>query len=187
MTTLKDFLEAVNFKITGGSEYGWDCFGPNARYLDCSDSDSNDGTYSINAVFDSKTQEIYQLEMWDYVNHREYRWIDSFYRPDFEAECGEKGINTNESLDGNKFIDVEVPEDIFEKINSMVLGKEYDTRIKVPVDFSDEDLLKYMKLAHEMDITFNELVERAIKAAIDDYNSNPEEYKQRAQRFFDED
>jgi hypothetical protein len=39
----------------------------------------------------------------------------------------------------------------------------------VSVDFSDDELLKYMKLAHERDITFNQLVEEALRAAIERY------------------
>jgi DNA-binding transcriptional regulator YhcF (GntR family) len=41
----------------------------------------------------------------------------------------------------------------------------------VPVDFSDEDLLQYMKLAHERDMTFNELVEEALRFAIDEFEA----------------
>lgn len=37
----------------------------------------------------------------------------------------------------------------------------------VDVDFSDEELLQYMKLAHEQDITFNKFVENALRAAIE--------------------
>ena len=33
---------------------------------------------------------------------------------------------------------------------------------------SDEELLKYMKIAHEQDITFNQLVENALRAAIEE-------------------
>jgi hypothetical protein len=35
------------------------------------------------------------------------------------------------------------------------------------MEFSDEELLTYMKLAHEQDITFNQLVERALREALD--------------------
>jgi hypothetical protein len=48
-------------------------------------------------------------------------------------------------------------------------GEDYDTRVLMPVEFSDEDLLKYMKLAHERDITFNQLVEEALLAAIKEH------------------
>jgi hypothetical protein len=53
----------------------------------------------------------------------------------------------------------------------------------MPVDFSDEELLKYMKLAHERDMTFNQFVEEALRAAIEDYNRDPEGTKQRAKDF----
>jgi len=36
----------------------------------------------------------------------------------------------------------------------------------IDLEFSDEELLKYMKMAHELDITFNQLVERALKEVI---------------------
>lgn len=37
---------------------------------------------------------------------------------------------------------------------------------RLHVTFSDEDLLRYMKMAHERDITFNALVEQALWAAV---------------------
>jgi hypothetical protein len=50
---------------------------------------------------------------------------------------------------------------------SIRAGEDYDTRVQVAVDFSDEELLQYMKIAHERDITFNELVEDALRHAIE--------------------
>lgn len=38
---------------------------------------------------------------------------------------------------------------------------------KVSIHFSEQDLLKYMLFAHEQDITFNQLVENALKELID--------------------
>jgi len=48
-------------------------------------------------------------------------------------------------------------------------GEDYDTRVQVQVEFSDDELLTYMKIAHDRDITFNELVEIALQDAIDQY------------------
>jgi hypothetical protein len=168
MTTLKDYLHAIDYKITGGSEYGWECFGPNARYLDCNDSEGAGGDYSVNAVFDAVTQTIYVIEAWDYVNGREYRWINPDYKFSYEDEASGREVDGNESIDGRKYIDLDVAEDILEKITAIVAGEEYDTRVKVPVDFSDEELLQYMKLAHDRDITFNQLVEEALRQAIEE-------------------
>lgn len=182
MITLKEYLEAIDYKITEGSDYGWDCYGPNARYLDS----YKDDRYSISAIFDSQNQFVYAVELWDYVNHREYRWQHPNYKEEYLAESKERGIDPTESLDDSKFVDLDVKEDILEKIAKVVAGEDYDTRVKIEVDFSDEDLLQYMKLAHEMDITFNELVERAVKAAIDDFERDPDTFKQNAERFINE-
>jgi collagenase-like PrtC family protease len=73
-------------------------------------------------------------------------------------------------LDDVNYVDLEVADDFIQKCLAIKLGQEYDTRVSVPVDFSDEDLLTYMKLAHEKDITFNQLMEQALIAAIEKYS-----------------
>jgi hypothetical protein len=40
---------------------------------------------------------------------------------------------------------------------------------EIELEFTDEELLTYMKMAHKLDITFNELIERAIKSMIENY------------------
>lgn len=186
MITLKEYVEAIDYKITGGSEYQWDTFGNNARYLDSCDSEGADATYSIVAVFDSVDQTVYIVEAWDYTNDRVYRWINPDYIGKYKKDHKRHNVDYKEASDTKEYIDLDVKDDILEKVRSIVAGEDYDSRIKVPVDFSDEDLLQYMKLAHEMDITFNELVERAIRAAIDDFESNPDKFKKKAERFINE-
>ena len=43
-----------------------------------------------------------------------------------------------------------------------------DYREETEVEFTDEELLKYMKLAHEMDITFNQFVEQVLRKYLDE-------------------
>ena len=50
---------------------------------------------------------------------------------------------------------------------SIKAGEDYDTRVSIPLEFSDEELLTYMKLAHDLDITLNQLVEQALREALD--------------------
>lgn len=162
MILLKNYLEAIEYKITDGTDYGWQCYGSNARYLDSYKEDQ----YSVGAIFDSQDQFVYAIELWDYQNNREYRWQHPDYKQAFLNEAKEREIDPTESLDNSKFIDLEVADDILEKISAVVAGEDYDTRVKVPVDFTDEQLLTYMKMAHERDITFNQLVEEALRHAI---------------------
>ena len=181
---LKEYLEAIDYRITGGSEYTWRCFGDNARYLDCIDDEGgSEGDFSINCIFDAVDQTVYVLEAWDYINNREYRWINPDYRSEHDDECAVRGIDPRESLDGRNFIDLEVSEDIIEKITAIAQGEEYDERVKVPVEFSDDELLRYMKIAHERDITFNQLVEEALRVAIDEHRRDPEAFQERTERW----
>ena len=160
---LQEFIEANEFKITGGSDFGWNCFGANARYIDCDQED----TFSISALFDSQTQEVYVIEAWDYANNREYRWIDPRYKSEYDREAQEKEIDPNESLDGKRYIDLELVDDILEKIKGIRSGEDYDTRVQVPLNLPDDSLFELMKLAHEADLTLNEYVEQILRTAID--------------------
>ena len=45
---------------------------------------------------------------------------------------------------------------------------EKDDRVEMEVDFTDEELLTYMKMAHEQDITFNQLLERALRQFLEE-------------------
>lgn len=183
MITMKEYLEAINYRITGGSEHTWDCFGPNSRYLDSNETDDSSSRYSIVCIFDSQDQTVYVLEAWDYTNDRVYRWVNPNYVSAYRKAHKKHKVDYKEASDTNQYIDLDVKKDILEKIRAIVAGEEYDTRVQIEVDFSDEELLQYMKLAHERDMTFNEFVEEALQAAIDNYNRDPELAKTKAQEF----
>ena len=171
MITLKEFMEVVNYRITEGSDYQWQCFGPNAYRLDSWNGEQDGHTLSI--LFDTKTQEVYQVEAFDYTNERAYRMTNPDYKADFDAECEDRDVVDMawERDDGTpvKYVDLDVVEDFIEKAHAIVNEEDYDTRVKVPVDFTDEELLTYMKMAHDRDMTFNQFVEEALKAAIDEF------------------
>ena len=168
MISIKDFMQTVDYRITEGSDYGWQCFGPNAYRLD-SWNQEQDG-HSISMVFDTRTQVVYQMSAYDYINERAYRWINPAYRSAHDAESENRGVLGDQAWDDVDYADLEVAEDMLEKARAIAAEEAYDTRIKVPVEFTDEELLTYMKLAHDRDITFNQLVEEALRAVIDDRN-----------------
>jgi bifunctional DNA-binding transcriptional regulator/antitoxin component of YhaV-PrlF toxin-antitoxin module len=56
-----------------------------------------------------------------------------------------------------------------EKDDGFIIKKvKYES---VELEFDDEELLKYMKFAHESGITFNQLCEDAIKGRLDEIDS----------------
>ena len=159
---IKQFLEAIQYKITEGSDFCWTCYGSNARYLD-----STDDKYSASIVFDGTTQTVYEATVCDYVNNRAYRWYNPLFKENYEQEARERKINVNQAWDDVNYGDTDSEEDLLDKIKAIVEGVEYDTRVTLTVDLSDAELLQIMKLAHDRDITFNQMVEEILQDAID--------------------
>jgi hypothetical protein len=182
MITMKEWMELVDYKITEGSEYGWGCYGPNAYTLDSWNGVHGDGGYSFSIVFSTKTQKVYEVSVCDYTNDRAYRMIAKNKQAKHSDEALARDVNLNEAWDDVEYVDLDVVDDFIQKALAIRAGEDYDTRVQVPVDFSDEELLQYMKLAHERDMTFNELVEEALRHAISEYEAG-NLTKEDAQRF----
>ena len=175
---MKEFMELVDYKITEGGEYGWQCFGSNSYQLSHWNGVHGKGGWSANIVFSTKSQKVYTVEVCDYTNDRAYRIINPDYVKKYNKESKDRGELGNQAWDGIDFVDLDVDDDFIQKFLAIKSGEDYDTRVQLPVDFSDEDLLKYMKLAHERDITFNELVTQALTEAIQLHKSDPERFGQ---------
>jgi hypothetical protein len=183
MTHLKEFLEAIQYKITEGSDHNWLSFGPDAHQLDSWNGDHNG--YTACCIFDKKNQQVYSLELWDYERDRYYRWVQPEYLDAYKKDHKQHGAPF-EMAGEHVFTDLDVVDDILEKIAKCVNGEEYDTRVQVPIDIPDEDLLVYFKAAHERDMTFNQFVEEALRSAMESYERDPEGFRQRMESFKDE-
>jgi hypothetical protein len=171
MITMKEWMELVDYKITEGGAYGWQCYGPNAYTLDSWNGVHGTGGYSFSIIFSTKSQKVYEVSMCDYTNNRAYRMINPKFQKKHAKEAKMRLVNLNEAWDDVDYTDLDVLDDFIQKALSIRAGEDYDTRVQIPVDFSDEELLQYMKMAHERDITFNELVEDALRHAIGEYEA----------------
>lgn len=166
MLMLKEFMETVDYRITEGSEYGWQCFGPNAYQLD-SWIWWNQVGHSFSVIFDTKTQSVYQVEAHDFKNNRAYRMINPEFRDAYNDEADSRGVDRNTAWDDVAFVDLDSTDDFIQKALAIKAGEVYDTRVNVPLDLEDKLLFELMKLAHEGDITLNRLVEQILRDAID--------------------
>jgi hypothetical protein len=184
MLTIKEWMELVDYRITEGSDYGWHCYGDNVYCID-SWNNSQDG-HSFSIIFDTKTQEVYEVQAHDYLHNRAYRMINPNFAPKQMMESADRGVNDREAWDGVDYVDLDVDDDFIQKALAIKAGEDYDTRVSIPVDFTDEELLKYMTLAHERDMTFNEFIEEALRAAIEEHKRDPEGAKARAQKWLSE-
>jgi hypothetical protein len=168
--TLKEFMELVDYRITEGSDFCWDCYGPNAYSLSYWNQD-HDG-HSLSIIFDTRTHEVYEVQACDYKYDRAYRLINPVYKGEYNNEAIGRGIAADEAWDDVNYVDLDVDDDFIQKALAIIAGEDYDTRVSVPVNFTDEELLQYMKMAHDRDMTFNAFVEEALRSMIDEYNLN---------------
>jgi len=152
MITLKEWMEVSNYRITEGSDYN--AYG--GAYALTSWNGDQDG-YSLEIIFDQKTQTVYEVQACDYKHNRAYRLIN-----DAHKQVG----RDDEAWDDTRWIDLEADDDWIQKAQAIVAGRDYDTRITVPIDLTDQELLALMKLAHERDVTLNHLVDQVLREAM---------------------
>jgi hypothetical protein len=158
---LNQINEAMNHKITGGSEYQWQCF-PDARFLDYESEHAH-----VSILYSTVDQIVYQAdasikrEVWpdDKRFDKPYRWTNPIFKDAYINESKERNIDPDQAWDDVKWVELEVAEDFLEKAQAMFNGDEWDSRIQVPLNLDDDLLLQLAMEAHKRDITLNKMVE----------------------------
>jgi hypothetical protein len=112
----------------------------------------------LEIIFDQKTQTVYEVQACDYQHNRAYRLINDAHK---------QVSRDNEAWDDTRWIDLEADDDWIQKAQSIVAGSDYDTRVTVPIDLDDQELLALMKMAHERDVTLNQLVEQVLREVME--------------------
>jgi hypothetical protein len=168
---LSQINEAMNHRITSGSEYNWQCF-PNARFLDYESDFAH-----VSVLYSTTDQTVYQAEVsvkreaWD-EDKKPYRWLNPDYKDSLYKESEKRQVDTDIAWDDVKWIDLEMEEDFLEKATAIFNGEECDTRVQFPIDIDDELILKLSMEAHKRDITLNKMIEIILQEVIDNHRVN---------------
>ena len=171
MVTMKEWMELVDYKITEGSSYGWECYGPNAYTLDSWNGVHGKGGYSFSIVFSTKSQKVYEVSMCDYTNNRAYRMINPKNVEKHRKEAESKSQLANQAWDDVEYVDLEVVDDFIQKALAIKAGEDYSTDISVPIDLPDELLLHAAMEAHKQNITLNAYINLALAELIEKVKS----------------
>jgi hypothetical protein len=164
MINMKEWMELVGYRITEGSAYGWQCYGSDAYALDSWNGD-HDG-HSFTVIFDTKDQTVYEVQVHDYVHNRAYRMINPDFQKKNKKEARRRDVNKDEAWDDVNYIDLEVDDDFIQKCLAIQAGEDYDTKVSVPLELEDDKMFELMRMAHEQDITLNQLVENILRNMI---------------------
>jgi len=163
MITIKEFMELIEYKISDGSRYQWDCYGHSAWTISYEDIAKNT---TIFIVFDTNDQTVFEMQAWDGLYKREYRWINEAYIEDHAAECYQRNVPVRQSIDERNFIDLDVEMDMMEKAYAIFKGLEYDTRVSIQLNLDKDVEYQLMQMAHEKDMTLNQFVEDLLREYI---------------------
>ena len=170
MITMKEWMELVDYRITEGSDFGWQCYGPNAYHLDSWNGIHDAGGFSFCIIFDTKDQTVYEVQVHDYTNQRAYRMINPDFRKKMKKEAKRRDVNRNEAWDDVDYVDLEVDDDFIQKCLSIRAGEDYSTDVSVPIDLPDELLMFAFKAAHAENMTFNDWMNQMLKSFVDKVN-----------------
>lgn len=165
MITLKEWMEVVEYRVTEGSDFQWQCYGNNAYSLDSWSGEQDGSSFTI--IFDTKTQEVYEVQSHDYKNQRAYRLINPDYKDQRNSESSNRNVPLDEAWDDVNYVDLEADDDWIQKALSIQAGEEYDTRVSIPIDLPEAELMMLFKMAHERDMTFNDFVEQVLREHLD--------------------
>jgi len=164
MITMKEWMELVNYRITEGSDYGWQCYGSDVYQLDSWNGEQDGHSFTI--TFDTRDQTVYEVQAHDYVHNRAYRMVNQDFAKKMKKEAKKRDVDKDQAWDEVNYIDLEVDDDFIQKCLAIREGKDYDTRVEVPIELDDDTMFALMKMAHEHDITFNKLIENVLRTEI---------------------
>ena len=67
MITLKEWMELVDYRVTEGSDYGWNCYGPNVHMLDSWNGDQDEFFPPYVTVIPAQVQKIWNPDSSTYI------------------------------------------------------------------------------------------------------------------------
>ena len=126
---IKNFLEAIEYEITGSEKFTWDCYGPDARYFDF----EIDLNTSISAIFSIKTQQVFEVQVVNAFWKKAFSWQDPQYVEQYIAECNRRNVAPFQAFDDVQYSLVTDEEEIlktvaqYRKYAKLGLSEEYSS------------------------------------------------------------
>lgn len=158
---IKDFLEAIEYKITGGSEYGWNCYGDYAYSLESWNGDL-DG-YSFHIIFDTITQTVYEVSVCDYLDNVAFKWINPNYEKSYFDEATIRQVTPHQAWDDVDYF-LTSEEAILDNIRTVI--KKYSEPTTITLNLTEHELCLLSRAAHVQNITLNQFIINVVEEEI---------------------
>lgn len=126
--TLHEIMIAASSRVCGGTQYQWQCYGSNARYIDFADTDGNE---YCSVVFDTKTQTVYELAVVIPGYDQAFVWRHTDFETEYQSECRTRSIQPNVAWDDVVYKVVD-DKTILEYIKDV--GETYYDNLPIPAE-----------------------------------------------------
>lgn len=158
-----EIAEVIDYRISGSSEFLYNCYGEKSpRYFDFIDIKNR----PIGSFVADKEGKVYEITVEVPERKLCYRWVDKEYIQAMQDEHLGKGVDFNFAWDDVPYTNLTLEDDILEKAEAITQAIEFDERVIMTNDLTDNDFLKIARMAHERDITFNEMVSKILGAVV---------------------
>jgi len=128
---LLEILTSANGKVKGSAEYVWDCFGPDAMYLDIGTEELG---HLASVIFDSDDGTVYAVEMFLPQEQKAWRWIDERFQDLYIDVCQENGVNPRVAFDTVLFENI-TPVELLTMLNELTA----DPNLEFEEDEEEDD------------------------------------------------
>jgi hypothetical protein len=98
---LKDFLKSTGYRISSGDEYLWSCYGEHALLIE-----SGRGKFVASVVFDTKTQNVYEMTFADETKSEPYRYSNPRFVGKHKKESENRGFRFEQAWDDVDYTEV---------------------------------------------------------------------------------
>lgn len=160
MSYFQQLLEASQFKIVGGSEYLWNSFGKDVRYLDIENSELN---IQLDLIFNTQTQEVFQASL--FMKDNTFRWLSPDYIDAYKKECYERDVDPRIAYDNVKYCDCAVFEDFLSKVKEAFETGTCDNKVTIQLDLKEEE--KEQLLDACKDISLDDFVSQILAKEVE--------------------
>ena len=118
---LLDVITAAGGRVSGGDPYLWQCYGPNANFMEFR---TNDGKGYSHCVYDTKTYDVYFVYVEIPETEKCWQWNNPSHFQEYLRESELRKVDPYEAWDEVKWMPIETEDGILNMLKAIGEGEE---------------------------------------------------------------
>lgn len=161
---LEQILPLIEYKISEGTDYLWPCFGEQCWQLSFLDVEGRE----LGQLVHNRSGEVLFIAF-TYVDNSKYtayHWVEPECKEAYLKECAKREVDINRYDSDNLSIELELQEDVFQKLAAIYKMEIFDKRILVSMELPEKTLESLNLMAQENNRTLDDEVNHLLSEYI---------------------